>query len=90
MVTITRRQLFRGNVKAEQHVAAVDTGNEQPRSTDAPRPKTDLGAIAGDFPPELLSMEAERLGLAPDADREAQLTAIYEAMVGSGPASSGG
>jgi len=90
MVTMTRRQLFRGNFKAGQHVAAVAAGNEQAKSEDAPRPETDLGAIAGDFPPELLSMEAERLGLAPDADREAQLTAIYEAMVGGGPASSGG
>jgi hypothetical protein len=90
MTTMTRRQLFRGSFKTGRDVSAVAVGNEQSKSKDAPRPGTELGAIAGDFPPELLSMEAERLGLAPDADRETLLTAIYEAMAGSGPASSGG
>ncbi|BDQ34850.1 hypothetical protein JCM14722_23920 [Pseudodesulfovibrio portus] len=49
-----------------------------------------LGAIAGDFPPEMLSMEAQRLGLDPDStDRETLLKAVYEAMAGSGPRSAG-
>ena len=90
MTTMTRRQLFRGSFKAGRHVSAKAAGDEQPTSRNAPRSEAELGAIAGDFPPEMLSMEAERLGLAPDADRETLLTAIYEAMAGGGPASSGG
>ncbi|WP_316901030.1 hypothetical protein [Pseudodesulfovibrio indicus] len=90
MTTMTRRQLFRGSFQAGRRVSAAAAGDEQPKSKDATRPEMELGAIAGDFPPEMLSMEAERLGLAPDADRETLLTAIYEAMAGSGPSSSGG
>ena len=91
MANLTRRQLFRRSFKAGQRVTAVATGKEQPPPADAPRPRTELNSIAGDFPPELLSMEAERLGLDPDSpDREALLTAVYEAMAGtSGPGESG-
>jgi|GEM_PF-2642658 len=89
MANMTRRQLFRGSFKAGRHVAAVATGSEQPKPESAPRRMDELGAIAGDFPPEMLSMEAERLGLDPDTDREALLKAIYEAMAESGPGASG-
>nr|WP_287413191.1 hypothetical protein [Pseudodesulfovibrio sp.] len=91
MADMTRRQLFRGSFKAGQRVAAVATGEEQPTPMDIKRPKMELDSIASDFPPELLSMEAERLGLDPDSpDREALLTAVYEAMAGThGPGKSG-
>ena len=91
MANLTRRQLFMGSFKAGQRVAAVATGKEQPTTQDAPRPRKELDSIAGDFPPEMLSLEAERLGLDPDSpDREALLTAVYEAMAGiSGPEESG-
>ncbi|WP_319469799.1 hypothetical protein [uncultured Pseudodesulfovibrio sp.] len=91
MANMTRRQLFRGSFKAGRHVAAVAAGEREPRPPErAPLDRADLEAIAGDFPPELLSMEAERLGLDPDSpDRDALLTAVYEAMAGSGPEKTG-
>jgi hypothetical protein len=68
----------------------VAAGNEQPTPEREPRRTVELGAIAGDFPPEMLSMEAERLGLDPDStDRETLLTAVYAAMAGGGPGNTG-
>ena len=90
MADMTRRQLFRGGFKAGRHGAATTVGGDQPGSEGAPRPTNELGAIAGDFPPEMLSLEAKRLGLDPDStDRESLLTAIYDAMANSGPKSTG-
>lgn len=90
MASMTRRQLFRGGFKAERHGVATTVGEEQPGSEGAPRPTNELGAIAGDFPPEMLSMEAKRLGLDPDStDRESLLMAVYEAMANGGPGSTG-
>lgn len=90
MASLTRRQLFRGGLKAGRHGAAKAAGDEQPKPEGAPRPKDELGAIAGDFPPEMLSLEAKRLGLDPDSpDRESLLAAVYEAMAGSGPGKTG-
>ncbi len=91
MTAMTRRQLFRGSFKAGQRVAAVATGKEPATPEGTPHHRAELETIAGDFPPELLSMEAERLGLDPDSpDREALLSAIYEAMANAGgPGTSG-
>lgn len=90
MASLTRRQLFRGGFKAGRRAAAMAAGDEQPMPQGAPRTADGLGAIAGDFPPEVLSMEAQRLGLDPDStDRESLLKAIYEAMAGCGPRQSG-
>ena len=90
MASMTRRQLFRGGFKAERHGVATTVGEEQPGSEGAPRPTNELGAIAGDFPPEMLSLEAKRLGLDPDStDRENLLAAIYDAMAGRDPRSTG-
>ncbi len=90
MAGITRRQLFRGSFKTGQHVAAVVAGNGQSESESRPDFLTELEAITGDFPPEMLSLEAKRLGLDPDStDRETLLMAIYKAMAGSGPEESG-
>ena len=40
----------------------------------------DVAAIAGDFTPEMLAMEAERLGLDPSQDRQVLLAAVMAAM----------
>lgn len=83
MASVTRREFFGGIFKAGRRVADVATNDEPARTEDAPRLRTEVEAIAGDFPPELLSLEAERLGLDPDSpDREALLMAVYEAMAG--------
>jgi hypothetical protein len=90
MASMTRRQLFRGGFKTGRHGAAETVGDEQPLPQSASRMADGLGAIAGDFPPEMLSMEAQRLGLDPDStDRETLLKAVYEVMAGSGPRSTG-
>ena len=90
MAGLTRRQLFRGNLKAGRPDAAEAAGDDQLKPADAPRRPDELGAIAGDFPPEMLSLEAQRLGLDPDStDRESLLAAIYDAMAGNGPRSTG-
>lgn len=47
-------------------------------------PAPDFGSLAGDLPPELLAMEAERLGLAPGADRAELVAAVHEAMLALG------
>ena len=87
MANLTRRQFFRGGFQAGRHVAAVAAGNEQPGPESGP---AGLGAIAGDFPPEMLALEAQRLGLDPDsADRETLLAAVYAAMKGHGPGKAG-
>lgn len=88
MASMTRRQLFRGSFKAGQDTAGTGAGTDGQES--ATRIPDDLRAIAGDFPPEMLSMEADRLGLDPDSsDRETLLKAIYDAMAGGGPRESG-
>ncbi len=90
MASMTRRQLFRGSFKAGQRVAGTSAGTQQAEQESATRIPDELRAIAGDFPPEMLSMEADRLGLDPDSsDRETLLKAIYEAMAGGGPRESG-
>ncbi|BBD07729.1 hypothetical protein [Desulfovibrio ferrophilus] len=85
MTILTRRQLFRGAVKAGQRIADTATGKETNSQTDQVDLSAELEAIAGDFPPEMLQMEAERLGLDPDSpDRTKLLTAVYEAMAAAG------
>lgn len=87
MANLTRRQFFRGGFQAGRHVAAVAAGNEQPEPESGP---AGLGAIAGDFPPEMLALEAQRLGLDPEStDRETLLAAVYAAMTGHGPGNAG-
>jgi len=44
------------------------------------RPSRDTSSIAGDFTPEMLAMEAQRLGLDTNIDREAMLAAVLAAM----------
>ena len=90
MAGMTRRELFRGTFKAEQRVTATAQGEPSTQPKRKSPSHTELEAIAGDFPPEMLSMEAQRLGLDPDSpDRETLLAAVYEAMAGSGPGTSG-
>lgn len=90
MADLTRRQLLRGSLRTGRRKAPETEGDEQSAENRAPCAMDGLGAIAGDFPPEMLSMEAERLGLDPDsADRETLLAAVYEAMAGNGPRESG-
>lgn len=90
MARMTRRQLFRGSFKAGQHVAAVAAGKKQPEPEKDQSIPAELGALVGDFPPEMLSLEAERLGLDPEStDRETLLMALYEAMEKGGPGKSG-
>ena len=87
MASLTRREFFRGGFQTGRRVAAVATGNEQPKPVREP---AGLGAIAGDFPPEMLALEAQRLGLDPDStDRETLLAAVYAAMTGHGPGKAG-
>jgi len=90
MANMTRRDIFRGKFTAGQQKSAASKNetpiHEEGRTTSCP----ELEAIAGDFPPELLSMEAERLGLDPNSpDRDTLLAAVYEAMAGSGPGENG-
>ena len=90
MANMTRRQFFRGDFRDAKRVVASAPGKEQSDTESAPRFPDDLGAIAGDFPPEMLSLEAKRLGMDPEtADRTTLLTAIYAAMAGGGPRESG-
>ncbi|MBG0788937.1 MAG: hypothetical protein H0S80_00395 [Desulfovibrionaceae bacterium] len=90
MANLTRRQLFRGNLTAGRQDADRAAGDVQHEPAGAPRHPAELGAIAGDFPPEMLSLEAQRLGMDPDStDRENLLAAIYDAMAGNGPRSPG-
>ncbi len=49
--------------------AADEVGNDDHRS-----------AAAGDFPPELLAMEAERLGLDAEKDKDEVIRAVSEAL----------
>lgn len=87
MANLTRREFFRGGFQTGRRVAAVAAGNEQPKPEIGP---AGLGAIAGDFPAEMLALEAQRLGLDPDsADRETLLAAVYAAMTGLGPGNAG-
>ncbi|MUM78856.1 hypothetical protein GKC30_14570 [Pseudodesulfovibrio sp. F-1] len=87
---MTRRNIFRGAFKATQRVADAALTDGSARPERIPPSPAELEAIAGDFPPELLSLEAQRLGLDPESpDREALLVAIYEAMSGRGPGASG-
>ncbi|NDV18678.1 hypothetical protein GO013_04495 [Pseudodesulfovibrio sp. JC047] len=92
MAHLTRRQLFKGSLPKRPHGAAETQGNGHPAHADAPRSTMALNSIAGDFPPELLALEAERLGLDPDSpDRDALLLAVHDAMTEAyGPKESGG
>ena len=90
MANITRRDIFRGAFKATQRVAGAALADGPARPERIPPSAAGLEAIAGDFPPELLSLEAQRLGLDPESpDREALLAAVYEAMSGRGPGTRG-
>ena len=90
MACLTRRDLFKGTFSAEKPAASTDANAPSSLAERTPLSWNELEAIAGDFPPEMLSMEAKRLGLDPDSpDRETLLAAVYRAMTGSGPEKSG-
>jgi len=53
-------------------------------SDNGPAPGEMVPDILSDLPPELMAMEAERLGLDPRTDREQVIAAIQAAMHGPG------
>jgi len=91
MTRLTRRDFLGRGLRAGKRIAATAIGKDSETQQDAPRQAAELEAIAGDFPPEMLRMEAQRLGLDPDSlDRTALLTAVFEAMAAAGgPRASG-
>jgi hypothetical protein len=76
---VSRREFFReaGRAGLRRLAEAVD-GLRSAGSSEEP----DLPAMAHDFSPELLAMEAERLGLDPLKDRERVIRAVYAALGG--------
>ena len=67
-----------GPVSRRQLLGMILGKGPRPRETRTER--ADTAAIAGDFTPGMLAMEAERLGLDPDMDREDMLAAVMIAM----------
>jgi len=85
MSRCSRRHLFRQAGSAGKRIV----GLERPMGAAPPQAernaRADLTAIAGDFPPELLALEAQRLGLDPDqTDRDTLLAAVSRAMAAGG------
>lgn len=74
----SRRQFFSKLLQPARNAANGTT------PARAPSP-VDYGSLAGDLPPELLAMEAERLGLDPEADRDKLMAALHDAMLPDGP-----
>ena len=91
MDVLTRRDFFTGRFKALKRMADNVVEGSTVSSGAPSYSRAELEAIAGDFPPELLSLEAERLGMDPDSpDRETLLSAVLDAMAGNaGPEQSG-
>lgn len=81
MERVSRRNFFGEALRAGIRTLGQAVGGE---TGAAPAP-ADIGSLSGDFPPELLAMEAERLGLDPETDRDELLRAVHTAMGGSGP-----
>ena len=75
-MTLSRREFF-GRILQPVRGSDRTGGNEKQNSAD-------FGSLAGDLPPELLAMEAESLGLAPETDRAQLMAAIHEAMLARG------
>lgn len=74
-MTLSRREFFGRLLRPAP--------GEGPAHGETP-PPADTGSLAGDLPPELLAMEAQRLGLDPETDRERLMAALYEAMLARG------
>lgn len=79
MSMLTRRQFFGGQfLLRKSKNTEPDPAEELQQHGDS---RHGADAVSGDFPPEMLAMEAKRLGLHPDTmDRSTLLTAIYETM----------
>lgn len=74
---ISRRNFFGEMIRAG--VRGLGDLAESGAAAETPDP-TPTSALAGDLPPELLAMEAERLGLDPDKDKAEVARAVSEAL----------
>ena len=83
---VSRREFFREAGRAGLRRLAEAVGQ-----LSAPRPRAEpvLPAMDHDFSPELLAMEAERLGLDPLKDRGKIVKAVYDALGGTEDVSPG-
>lgn len=90
MSNYSRRHLFRQAARAGKRIIGQDDGRGLAPTSAGGGLMAGIDAIAGDFPPELLALEAERLGLDPESTgRDALLESLYQAMAAAGETKSG-
>lgn len=90
MSNYSRRHLFRQATQAGKRIIGLCDDGEPVREPAGGGLRAGIDAIAGDFPPEMLALEAERLGLDPESTgRDALLESLYQAMAAAGETKSG-
>lgn len=81
---LERRDFFKKVFRKAANTIQTMAGQLGEDSDNGPDPEEMAPDILSDLPPELMAMEAERLGLDPRTDREQVLAAIKAAMHGPG------